>query len=344
MLPAVFYRIYGLGFKRYNHAMEKAPIMEAEEQPIEVPEKELGAFSTAVQRDLAEHVLEKMPDAKKKRSYLRLLAQSVAAVVVGLVINHAYQFRDKVHESKAGAGHEWTHSDKETEHILNVFSGKEQFNATERNYIARYMTIKWCKKNSVPVPNSIQEWDMQKIGEFYRSQPKELGGLFQFEYISKWALKQSFFMKRLHDELWRIERSCGSPHVRWQDSDHDLFMSNQYHRANYNALNNTVYIDPEDIGLRIYEQFVSEVAHAEQFKDAPASTLSSATADIVRSAARAVINGTDFGAEYMKLYDDPKSFEYDAHNKREPALKKKVQDAVDKDVSEKYNTYGRDHY
>ncbi len=323
--------------------MEKAPNVEIEERAIEADEKELGAFSAAIERDLAEHVLEKMPEEKKKRSYLRLLGQSIAAVVLGLVINHAYQFRDKVHESKAGETHEWTHSDKETEHILNVFSGKEQFNATERNYIARYMTIKWCKKNSVAIPDGIREWDMQRIEEFYRSQPKELGGSFQFEYISKWALRQSFFMKRLHDELWRIERSCGSPYVRWQDSDHDLF-SNQYHRANYNALNNTVYIDPEDIGLRIYEQFISEVSHAEQFKDAPVGTASRAMADIVRSAARAVINGTDFGAEYMKLYRDPKSFEYDAHTTREPELRKKVQDAVDKDVSEKYRTHGRDYY
>lgn len=99
---------------------------------------------------------------------------------MGLVINHIYQFRDKVGYS----GDKFSHSDSETEHILNLLCGKESFTQKEKLYFYKHVSLKICKNYAISVPRDIDTWEVSDYKSFNpRKFPeRQLVGCSEFLY------------------------------------------------------------------------------------------------------------------------------------------------------------------
>ncbi len=300
--------------------------------------------------DLAgEDLLEEVPDEKafkkKKWKVFKSLQLAVVASVLGFVGNHMYQFRDKTDVPTDAAGTEWKHSDKETEHLLNVFSGKENFTESEKEYLARHMTVGWCKKWRIPVPKGVEQWKMSDVEKFYLSlsvneNPARRHDLKQLDYIQQVVNGQPYFMKRVHQELWKIEKNSGSPYVRWQDQKHSV-LSEKEHRAHHNPLLNTIYIAPEDLESNLYDQFLAEASHATQFKGSPVSSYARGARDVARVVAGSIFSRNGLEDEWQKLYDEKGTLEHEAHSEIEPNLQKKVDSARVQDDTQKFGRFAQ---
>ncbi len=318
--------------------MEKISF-EADPKTPELTEKDIsGHFASAINHDLSSELKneERVPSTKWRKMF-KSLQIAVMATVAATTINYEYQFRQKVSESDEKDGIKWSHEDKETEHILNTLSGKENFSDEEKIHLMRYMTLKWCKEKSIKVPEEIKNWGMSDIERFYETLPKETAAMLEFKYQKDWVLQNPIILNHVNDELWRIEKACGSPYIRWEDPDHSFIFSDSLgnkdeHRAHYNSINNTIYLAPEHLSPRIYDQFVAESGHADQFADAPITSFATVIKNISQAGVNAITHGSTFAAEWDKLYTIPDTIEYDAHEIREKKLDAEVKKAENADV------------
>ena len=268
---------------------------------------------------------------KKKHKFLKALAQGSLAAILGFTLNHIYQFRDKVDEIDNNGSIEYKHSDKETEHILNVFSGKEKLNEKEIERILRACIISWSHTQKVLIPDNIDKFTLAELKKFSEDNLKPLDNMTPVDYI-KVNYEESYFMENTYKTLWTLEEKSGSPYIRWDDTDliTPLLDVNK-HRAHYNPNTNTIYINPEDLKLDLSSNYISELAHAQQFSNNAIISYTTGIKDVLKTAVNSLSEPGGFKIEYSKLYNTPGSLEYDAHEVREESLKKEVEKARTKD-------------
>jgi hypothetical protein len=263
---------------------------------------------------------------------------------LGFTLNHVYQFRDKVDVVEGSEPVEYMHTDKETEHILNIFSGKEELNEKEKTRILRSCTISWSRNQNVLVPDDIEDFNLENLKKFCKENLEKIGETDVVEYADA-AAKQMYFMENTYKTLWSLENKSGSPYIRWDDSDPTTYLlSEGKHKAHYNSLTNTIYINPEDLNFDMSKDFVAELAHTQQFNDKAVSSYLTYIRDVLKTATISILQNEGFNTTYSKLYDSPGTLEYDAHKVREEKLAKEVQKARENDyknnLPESYNTRG----
>ncbi len=327
--------------------MEKSSFEAIPETPQSVERRTVANFESAINLDITPQTQEKEVTPATWKKLFKSLQIAVAATIAACAMHHAYEFRDKT--SKTEEDSKWSHNDKETEHILNTLSGKESFTESEKAYIARYIITEWCEKKKITSPQGINQWDTKQIEYYISTLPKDSQLRHKYNYVKNWVIENPIFMKHIHEELWKTEKACGSPYIRWQKPEDSLLLtlSKEKHREHYNSVNNTIYLAPEDLGLRMYSQFLAEASHAEQFKQSPLASYTTAIANIGEAALNAVTHGTSFSREWDTFYDTPGTLEFDAHSIREKKLTNQFNKAESADVTEimeKSGVRARDHF
>jgi|GEM_PF-3774319 len=301
---------------------------EVEAQNEEPINPELERLEESLEADISE-IKEDVQKPENKMRFLKTLGKSGLAITTGLFINYVYQFRDKVSEKITPEGVEYAHEDAETEHILNVLSGKEQYTESEKDFIVKNITKQWCRVYHQPIPDDIENWTLEKFKEFHKGNS---AGDRRIENIDD-ILTTPFHMKRLHASLWDLAKRSGSPKIRWSTAE-ESWLSDEYHRAHYNPLTNTILLAPEDIDRDFFEMFVKESTHAIQFKDNPISSSVVAVMDFVKTATVSYNTQTSLEEAQLHLYDRQGTLEYDAHKIIEPKLRSKVYLSFSKDLDE----------
>ena len=274
-----------------------------------------------------------------KLKWLRTYSLVTGAVALSMALNYLYRFRDKVEVTSVDGKLEYHHSDKETEHILNVLSGHEDLTDKEKLYVSIYMVINWCKKRGIEVPKDIRIYSQEQIKSFLESfLEKEATSSNPIWDIEGCLSMKPFEMEKLHNVLWEMEKKNGSPIIRWSDQDRSS-LSNEEHRAHYSSFTNTIYITPEHLSYDMHKQFVAEVSHAQQFYQVPVEAFVSSIKDVTKTFVRSMPN-FDFEKEYHRLYEEEDTGEYDAHKVREPKLENEADFAKRYDAAEDYNKNG----
>ena len=280
-------------------------------------------FSNAIKKDLSDDIEIQKP--KKRGKFLKALSMSVAATTLGLIINHVYQHRNKVEQH----GENFTHSDPETEHILNLLCGKESFTEREKLLICKQITEKACQEVNISIPENMDTWSMTEFIEFNKKNKKP--GLIsdsQMEIFQE-VISSNFFMKNLHDVLWKFEKDYGSPNIRW-------FIEGRHRASYYNSITNTINLAADTMALDFSEDFIAEMAHAKQFHEKPVSSYITVTIDYAKTLYTSITSNTSFSEEYLKLYDQEGTVEHEAHEIIEKLLEKEAFKAAAKDYEEEY--------
>ena len=259
--------------------MEKFnPESTIEQLPIE-------GFSDAIEKDLSGDIEIQKP--KKRGKFLKALSMSIAATTLGLIINHVYQHRNRVEQE----GDSFTHSDKETEHILNLLCGKESFTEKEKLLICKKITIKICSEGDISIPENMDTWSMVEFTEFNKKNKDQ--GLYNSRMdMFLEVINSNFFMKNLHDVLWKFEKDYGSPNIRW-------FIEGRHRASYYNSITNTINLAADTMALDFSEDFIAEMAHAKQFHEKPVTSYARAAIDYAKTLYISVTSNTDFREEYL---------------------------------------------
>lgn len=285
-------------------------------------------FSEAITKDLSDEVEIKKPE--KKRMFLKALCMSVAATTLGLIINHVYQHKDKVEQE----GENFTHSDQETEHILNVLCGKEDFTEKEKLFIYKQITIKTCRDSNIQIPKNLDTWSVPEFITFNKQINDPSLSISQAETFEE-IINSRFFMKNLHAVLWKLEKKYGSPNIRWSISGQNIFEDEKYHRSNYNPISNTINLAVEDMSRDFFENYVAEIAHAKQFHEKPTSSYVTGTVDCAKTLYSSIISNTNFDERYLELYNQGDTLEYEAHKIIQKPLETEAWGAMGTDYEDK---------
>ena len=221
---------------------------------------------------------------------------------------------------------EFKHEDPETTHIINALCGKEPFTEKEKLNIAIGITVKSCRASKTPVPEGIQNWNLQEIRNLYiqtANNPRYC--LDEFDTI----LSGTVYLEGLYSIIWEQEKRSGSPYVRWSVTENSSNIGDELNGAFYIPQTHTICIKPESLASsNMTKQYVAEVSHALQYKDRPIRSLIDNICDNFTVSLIASQTGTNKRDVYHQiLYDDPRTAEYEAHKIIEPTLQAEVDKA-----------------
>jgi hypothetical protein len=180
-------------------------------------------------------------------------------------------------------------------------------------------------------------WSMAEFIEFNKKNKDQ--GLYNSRMdMFLEVINSNFFMKNLHDVLWKFEKDYGSPNIRWSIEGQDLsgFNSGKHRRSYYNPLTNTINLAAETISLDFSEDFIAEISHAKQFHEKPVSSYVMATTGHAKTLYSSITSNTDYQEEYFKLYDQKGTLEYEAHDIIEEQIRKEALIEAAKDHKKEY--------
>ncbi len=271
---------------------------------------------------------------KEKASKFMKRTRQVALILgLGMAVNNIEIHSTDVTETQENGKEVYSHTDKETTHILNYVAGLDSMTHEERLVLLKnglrgagliqtpdgfdQMTEEQIASlilDATPLTSS----DSQKTRqELLREEIEAFDDVVPVKYE---------YNETLYKTLWETERECGSPKVRWTfGHDRNLLLSSKgTGESHYNSLTHTVSINA--VGSHLYrgpvKELVSEWPHSKQFHDNYIST----TIGMIQSGARMakdVLETHSFIKSQLKEYDIPGSVENEAHSVIETYLGQK---------------------
>jgi hypothetical protein len=247
----------------------------------------------------------------------------------------------------ASGGINYEHQDPETTHIINVLAGKEQLNDSDKkDILIDYLTDELPSHQREGDYNYINPADLKNksLGELTEIAEKFVhienpDG--QFIYPEE-KLKNIItnpnpeaFDPQLCNALWKLEQECGNPKVRFRlATKKKMFGLYNPGRSFYNSNTNTAFIDISDNEATI-DNYIAELSHGRQFDRSPISSNLLYVRDIIKTA-KGFLAGDEASADqnnvvgraersYNRLYEEPGTLEYDAHNVIQPKLRSELE-------------------
>lgn len=233
----------------------------------------------------------------------------------------------------------YKHQDPETTHIINVLSGKESLTTEDRKdiligYLIEKLEIfhKEGKYKDVDVKEfkEMSLLELEKKSEEFSTESGDHGLLITDPSPGE-------FDRETYDALWKLEQECGNPKVRFRLNHRKEQSSNPRSpdRSFYEPSNNTSFID---IGLSqmAIDHYIAELSHAKQYNENPISsrlknfkdkfkTFKRTLGDQIELENKGIKYDPDkvYDKAYNKLYKEPDTLEYEAHQIIQPDLKSK---------------------
>ncbi len=258
------------------------------------------------------------------------------ADVVETVATHQYS-RYKVESKIVVHGQvEYAHEDKETTHILNLLSGKEKLNDSDRrnilvDYLSTRVGIPPFEDGSIK-QEELNAMPFDKLYEIAWSFVVNDNGNDQY-FSKKQTIDRMFdvgldkFDPELYNALWQLLMECGNPKVRFSLDQ----KTNTDGRSFYDSKTNTIYICSRKNNNEYIDHYITELAHANQFSKNPIYSTFLDLRDLFNIQREVVFGGgididvyedSEVRAEMSqkKLYEQPGTLEHDAHSVIEPKL------------------------
>lgn len=253
--------------------------------------------------------------------------------------------------------HEYKHEDERTNHLLNVLAGREKI--TEEDLRIDYDSgLEYTfKEKEIKLKKSIKEMSLDeidqvlfenadKLGFNQRKNPYKLGDFkkefeLELKIINMFDSTKFITNKNIYDLVWKLEEECGNPKIRVQSENISFTpLSDFKGNKHFDFLNNIIYISYWDIAGGPSDHvsvngFVSELAHAKQYKDNPVALEVGFISDMIKVIKKSNFNINRIANEYRELYKTPGSVEHEAHSVIEPYLKAKYPLFIKKDNKEK---------
>jgi len=267
----------------------------------------------------------------------------------------------------------YKHKDARTTHYLNILAGVEKFSEEDllipyRKEAAQFLKDEKIKLNKNTEKMSIYELD-KLLAESVDTSEYEKGAIVKefykdLELLNKTDTTNKKPSKDIYELVWKLEKECDNPKIRFTAEDRNFNPISSFNGdAHYSFINNTIYIDYKDNSYTSKrfrnDNFFSEMSHAKQFKDNPIGACVKGLLDYI-SIAKKLITDKDYSTcgicdmenginknaydlftnriyyRYYELYDQPGSFEHEAHEIIEPYLREKYpfDIAQDKDTKE----------
>ncbi len=268
---------------------------------------------------------------QKAEKFLRRMRQVGMVIGVGMAVNYATIHTSDV-ETKIENGKEnFSHSDKETEHILNYLAGLDSLSNEERMQVLK-VGFQLAGFNG----KSIKDLSEKELAAYYVdsvAKPKSDHGETRDDFIKQ--TEDAFedilptkyeYNDTLYSALWKTEKECGSPKIRWTvgDDRNVFFSADETGVAHYNSFDHTVSINAGDFKhMRApVTSLVAEWPHSKQFHD----NYVSSSVGMVQAGywiAKDALSTHDFVQSQLKEYATPGSLENEAHSIIELYLKKR---------------------
>ncbi|MGL5831036.1 MAG: hypothetical protein ACRCZE_02690 [Candidatus Altimarinota bacterium] len=274
---------------------------------------------------------------KPPDGFIKHLKKRAAIVMVGataaLTSKLAYH-----HEVKQTVSHQgeivYTHTDPDTNRILNYLSGREKFSIQERRALAfsTYKARLICNaatNSTISLPSDFVYMNEQEVLEFLKIDSPKPTSQIQSEFelqltAMTYNIPEQYDQNdNLYRQLWELEAIAGAPRIRWA-SEINLPLGERT-IAHY-SLPNTLYITPVfDQTDNPYDDLVAEASHAIQFQNNVPDSYAKLFSTIIHTTLRTAqsenpLRLSSFNQAYGEEYQRPGSIEHEAHSQIEPAL------------------------
>ena len=284
---------------------------------------------------------------KIARSIQRLIWYSRNTAILGavaLAVDY-YVTHPELEETRNEQGEtEYQHPDKETQRILEVLAGKRSISEKEAFENFRALAKEELSQMKVSLPDDYDNYDLDELDLFISQVLSEQG-----KQYARGAIKNNFYnnyyfekvdfpkeeARELYELLWKLERECGNPNIRFQTEGFKIFgiaaKSSDITRPHYDPLKNTVYVTMGSFissKQKSLTDLFAELAHAKQLKENPVGFYWEA----VRSYARIFMTG-GFNLEELQQaqqaeYKIRGSFEQRTHSVTEQKLRKQYDELL----------------
>ncbi len=282
---------------------------------------------------------------EKALKFLKRTRQVATIITIGLIADYQATHNNTIEASNVDGKEVYTHSDKQTTHILNYLGGLDSLSEEEQMHFFKEYIIGWSSQgdSKLTLPENFINFNKQELVKFLSKLDKindkkqelenEQETLKYFERsLSRYYPKKYEYNDTIYKKLWEVEKECGSPKIDWTfGKNRDFLISNDNKVAHYNSFTHTVFINAQDYkslgGHFQLRDLVAEWAHAKQFDEHPVGSTLQMIQDGLRIAGDVVTSKEhSFIKSQLKEYNKPGSIEYDAHKIIEPYLEKKFED------------------
>lgn len=314
-------------------------------------EAALNAAETINEARLAPEQKDEFRDKLKRRIKKMLRLFAFATTLAGAAGAADYSItRYSVNSSTDEKGENtFAHQDEETTHVIDVLSGKERINDSDkREMLIEYLTdeLEMMREEGKGMDITASDLEKMRLDELWRM-AQEIKGVFggDYEIITDPGPKD--FDPGLYKALWSLEQECGNPKIRFRLGQKRKMMGfHDAERSYYNPLTNTAFIDLESNEITV-DNYVGELAHGKQFNEHFIASGIAIARDAIGVIKNALSKETDeqttpddengdlppededhrlgrLGSGYEKLYQQPGTLEFDAHRVIEPKLKSQL--------------------
>lgn len=280
---------------------------------------------------------------EKSLKFLKRTRQVATIITIGLIADYQATHNNTIEASNVDGKEVYTHSDKQTTHILNYLGGLDSLSEEEQlHFFKEYVTGYYSQgDHDIPLPENFLNFTKDEVNQFllklHNSENNTNKKLENTKGHLEKSLERSYPKKyeyndTIYKKLWEVEKECGSPKVDWTfGKKRDFLISDNNKTAHYNSFTHTVFINAEDYkslgGHFQLKDLVAEWAHAKQFDEHPVGSTLQIIQDGLRIAGDVVTSKEhSFIKSQLKEYNKPGSIEYDAHKIIEPYLEKKFED------------------
>lgn len=277
----------------------------------------------------------------------RFLKITGGMTLLGLIASSENYYKTKYEttaEKDSKGNTVYKHSDTETTHILNYFSGRETLTEEEITYNIRLLAKNSAKVFDIELPPDFDNFNLEQIDSFFASVPKtklKKGDMINFvdDYVDR-EIKPA---EDIYELIWQLEKECNNPKIKFVVNPPSFLTDNL--TINYSSLKNAIYIDilaqgggPDDL--------IAELAHSKQFRGSLFKRIIKDlryTKDLIKVFLRGGFNTERLNEEYSKLYAEKGTIEYEAHSEIAPELKEKYE-KLTKSIKEGKHKTGKNEW
>ncbi len=285
------------------------------------------------------------------KKFLRITQRTILVGSV-LAVGNYYRTHDSLTKTTNEKGEfVYHHPDRETDHLLNVMAGREKMTLGDKliEYMGLFEEI--LKKRNIEIPSNFRTMSLDELDAFLFTTKIDTGmhrGDLKKDLEREVEIFNGNFSdttsnfkaaKNLYDLVWRLEEECGNPRIKFESEDIHFTPIKDYQGArHYDPVNNIIYVSFWDLGRwsnHAEASLMAEMSHAKQFNDNQVTTYLNMTADFLSVLTKSGFTIDSIADNYKKTYDNPGTFEHEAHRIIQPYLEKKYQLYVRKDEPKK---------
>lgn len=290
--------------------------------------------------------LEKVKE--KSARLLKRLRQVGFVLILAGITNYQLTHNNEISSQNIDGKEFFTHSDKETTHILNYLGGLDSLTESDQiNFIKQYFKNNPVK--DLELPSNFDQMSDEEYLSWIAENNMKYGFGDSMEEAKQIALRDldNAFPKKykyndtFYKKLWEVEKECGSPKIQWTcgwNRENLVKFSSEGSIARYNPLTHTVSVNASIGAGGQIGDLVSEFAHAKQFHDNPTSSTFKSIKEGIRIANKALKSKKEGGlisklvASQLEEYNISGSTEHEAHKIIEPYLKEKFKEIKDSEI------------